>query len=508
MNKKIQTYIWGVKLAWKIDKKMLMYWGFISVMISVFPALILLYYRDVLSVISEFMKKETSDDFFAAISRCGSLIDLTSSSCALLGSIVSITSILVVAAVVSPLICIFALSYVIFVLGVNVMASERVRVVWKELREHLRKADYIRNLVQEGDTAKEVRIFHNVDMLKASWEAARGKADKMKLQQTVWTARINLICQAGYYIFLIIIMGASLLRLSEGIIKPDILLMLFTLGTQIGENAEKIPYAYQRLDYGIYGLELQKSFFEQTPSAAPETEALKTEAPADEEVCFQAEHVSFSYPGGKKVLDDISFSINRGETIALVGINGSGKTTLLKLLMGLYHPASGKLKFQGRNYDEYCQGYLIKKVGSFFQDFALFHLTVKENVGLGNIDCMDDEKMIWNALKKGGVADLVASWENGINQKLMKNVYRDGIILSGGESQRIAVARTHMSDREILIFDEPASMLDPIAELEQFRHIKEKIQGHTSILVSHRIGFAQLADRIFVLNQGKIALPL
>lgn len=568
MRKKAEDYIWGFKLAWKIDKKMLLFWGALSIMISVFPALILLNYRRVLSMISEFLstgvgvysavvgavvllgilitvsglsarlnqdflymtmydsfylgleetmmeasqridltelvKKETSDDFFAAISRCGSLTDLTSASCSLLGSIVSIASILVVAASVSPIICILALGYVIFVVTVNVMMSERVRVVWKELREHLRKADYIKKLAQEGDTAKEVRIFRSIDMLKASWEDARGKADHMSLRRAKGMAKINLLCQLGFYVFLAVIMGLALMSLDRGAMKPDVLLMLFTLGTQIADNVEKIPSYYQRLDYGIYGLGIQRSFFEQTPAVTAEEDAVKMAVPADESVCFQAEHVSFSYPGGETVLDDLSFSIRRGETIAIVGLNGSGKTTLLKLLMGLYRPTRGILKFQGRQYDEYRQGYLSRKIGSFFQDFILFHLTVKENVGLGNIDCMDNEAMTWDALKKGGAAKLVASWTNGIHQRLLKNVYRDGMMLSGGESQRMAVARTHMSDKEILIFDEPASMLDPIGELEQFQYIKEKIQGHTAILVSHQVGFARLADRILVLNRGRL----
>lgn len=568
MHKKINDFIWGIRLAWDIDKKMLLFWGIISIALSVFPAFILSNYRKVLAVLSGFLtngsgdfsdvaghviilgilitisglsarlnqdflymtmydsfylgleevmmeatqridlvelvKKETSDDFFAAISRCGSLTDVTSAGCALLGNVVSILSILFVAMKISPSICVLALIYVAFVVGINIVMSERVRVVWKELREHLRKADYIKKLVQEGDTAKEVRIFQSIDWVKKNWSAAREKADDMKLRQAAGVAKINLFCQLGFYIFLALIMGMALVNLKEHKLSPDVLLMLFTLGVQLSETTEKIPSCYQRLDYGIYGLGIQREFFERTPATTSEKELLKKNTPADETICFQADHISFAYPGGKRVLEDISFSIKQGETIALVGVNGSGKTTLLKLLMGLYKPVAGTLKFQGREYSEYQQGYLSQKIGSFFQDFILFHLTVKENIGLGNISCMDNEDMIWDALKKGGVAKLVSSWKAGINQRLLKNVYRDGLVLSGGESQRMAVARTHMSDKEILIFDEPASMLDPIAELEQFQYIKQKLEGHTAILVSHRIGFARLADRILVLNNGRL----
>lgn len=568
MKQKISDYIWGFQLAWKIDKKMLLFWGLLSIVISVFPALILWNYSRVLAILSGFLssgvggysdisgsvvllgililisglsarlnqdflymtmydsfylgleevmmeasqrisltelvKKETGDDFFAAISRCGALTDLTSASCSLAGSIVSITSVLAVAASVSPAICGMAAAYVVFVVVINVVMSEQVRVVWKELREHLRKADYIKKLAQEGDTAKEVRIFRSIELLKNSWEEAKGKADGMQLRRAKGLAKMNLICQLGFYVFLAFLMGIALLELRQGVVRPDILLMLFMLGTQIADHVEKIPSAYQRLDYGIYGLGIQRRFFEQTPAAAPELECGKQMTPEDERVCFEAEHVYFSYPNGEPVLKDLSFSIHQGETVAIVGLNGSGKTTLLKLLMGLYRPTSGVLRFQGSAYEEYGQDRLKEKIGSFFQDFILFHLTVKENVGLGNIACMDQEKMVFDALKKGGALQLVSSWKHGIHQRLLRNVYRDGMMLSGGESQRIAVSRTHMSDKEILIFDEPASMLDPIAELEQFQHIKEKIRNHTAILVSHRIGFARLADRILVLNHGKI----
>lgn len=569
MQKKLSDLFWGLKLAWKIDKKMLLFWGIISVMLAVFPALILYHYRKVLAVLlsfqsggtesfqsavggivllgvlimisglsarlnhdflymtmydsfylgleetmmdaaqridlTELVKKEVSDDFFAAISRCGSLTDVTSSGCALLGSIVSSASILVVAASVSPMVCLVALVYVVIVIGINVFMADQVRVVWKELREHLRKADYIKKLVQEGDTAKEVRIFQSIGLLKEVWRDARKQADFMKLRKAKGISVINLVCQLAFYLFLALMLSFGLFRLGQGSMEPEVLLMLFTLGINISEAASKIPDCYQRLDYGIYGLGIQREFFEKTPSTTAEEEAKKKDVPADETTCFLAEHLNFAYSGGNMVLKDLSFSIKRGETIALVGANGSGKTTLLKVMMGLYRPLSGKLLFQGREYSEYKQGYLSRKIGAFFQDFILFHLTVQENVGLGNTECMEDEKQIWDALEKGGMAKLVATWKNGIHQRLLKNVYSDGIMLSGGESQRMAVARTHMSDKEILIFDEPASMLDPVAEMEQFQYIKQKLKDHTAILVSHRVGFARLADRIFVLDQGRLA---
>jgi ATP-binding cassette subfamily B protein len=200
----------------------------------------------------------------------------------------------------------------------------------------------------------------------------------------------------------------------------------------------------------------------------------------------------------------LTFSIKKGETIALVGMNGSGKTTLIKLLIGLFTPQKGNLKFYGKLYDDHTRGALIQNVGVFFQDFYIFHATLRENVGFGDLKSFGNLKRILLAMQKGGADHLPAKFPNGIEQWLERDVKKDGAILSGGEKQRVAVSRAHMSDKEVLIFDEPAAALDPIAEMTQFKAIREKIEGRTAILISHRVGFARLADRIFVLDNGRL----
>jgi ATP-binding cassette subfamily B protein len=138
----------------------------------------------------------------------------------------------------------------------------------------------------------------------------------------------------------------------------------------------------------------------------------------------------------------------------------------------------------------------------FFQDFHIFHTTLRENVGFGDLKNLGNIDRILLAMQKGGADKLPARFPKGLEQWLLRDVIKDGAILSGGEKQRVAVSRAHMSDKEILIFDEPAAALDPIAEMKQFQAIREKIVGRTAILISHRVGFARLADRIFVLDKG------
>ena len=190
--------------------------------------------------------------------------------------------------------------------------------------------------------------------------------------------------------------------------------------------------------------------------------------------------------------------------VALVGENGSGKTTLVKLLLGLYKPDSGEILFMGHPYSTIMNSYLRSKIGVFFQEFILLHKSIGDNVGYGDVVYIHDTEKILDAIEKGGAGKLLHQLPRGLDTIIGKQVDKKGVELSVGEKQRIGVARAHMSDKDILIFDEPASALDPISEMEQFLNIKNKLNGRTAILVSHRLAFARLADKILVMSGGKI----
>lgn len=568
VKKKIKILNWGVKLAWRIDKKMLIAVCGCYAILATMPAVILVFYQNVLSILSsflnfgisnqkdmvvsllilgvlflisglsarlnddylymtmydsfylgleekmmevaqkidikEFSKKNVCDEFYAAVSRCGSLTDLASSICSLTGKCIALISLLIVVAHVSPFIFGFMILYIILVIYLNSLMSSKMRTVWNEIREYLRKANYYKMLVRTGDTAKETRIFKLGNMIKTEWEQARDSADSMEISRVKESCRLNSYCKIGFYIFLALSILFSITKMGNGKITPETIIMLYMLCISIAEVTSKLPAIYQRFDYGLYGLELQKNIFDKISFIDSCEDSKKEDTPLCPEICFEANNLCFSYPNGISVLNNISFKINKGEVVALVGANGSGKTTLLKILLGLFKQEEGELKFQGRRYGEYKNGYISRQIGAFFQDFVLFHMTVQENIGIGDVSHITDDGMVWEALEKGGAGALVRSWKLGIKQMLLKNVDKNGFILSGGEGQRIAVSRTHMCNKPILVFDEPASMLDPIAELQQFQFIKEKVDGQTAILVSHRVGFAKLANRIMVLDNGRI----
>lgn len=220
---------------------------------------------------------------------------------------------------------------------------------------------------------------------------------------------------------------------------------------------------------------------------------------------FELDNVSYEYIEGVEVLNNINLQIKKGEVIALVGENGSGKSTLVKLLLGLYPPTAGEMRFWGKSYKELSRQDFSDRVGVSFQDYVNYPLQIRNAIGFGNIVHMDNDEIILRAMKKGGSSGLLNDKKDGLSNYLTRRFHPEGIMPSGGQWQRIAVSRAHMFDKEIMIMDEPAAALDPIAEMQQFYELRDMLDGRTAILISHRIGFARLADRIIVLSKGEIA---
>ena len=215
-------------------------------------------------------------------------------------------------------------------------------------------------------------------------------------------------------------------------------------------------------------------------------------------------HVSFRYPGAEEdVLRDVNLHIYPGERIALVGLNGAGKTTLIKLLTRLYDPTEGQVLLDGVDLREYDLESLQQRFGVIFQDFVRYQFTVRENIGFGQVDALDDERRITGAAADGGAAELVASLPQGFDTMLGRR-WEKGKELSGGEWQKIALARAFMRKADVLVLDEPTSALDAEAEYDVFRRFAELMQGRTAVLISHRFSTVRMADRIVVLSSGKI----
>jgi len=220
---------------------------------------------------------------------------------------------------------------------------------------------------------------------------------------------------------------------------------------------------------------------------------------------IELRNVSFRYPGRSEwALRNVNLMLRPGEKLALVGTNGAGKTTLIKLLTRLYDPTEGEILLDGVNLQEYELNEWRQKIGVIFQDFVRYHLTASENIGLGQVDAMDDQARIVEAAQKGGADDVLAKLPEGYDTMLGK-WFKDGHDLSGGEWQKVALGRAFMRDAEILVLDEPTAALDAEQEYRIFQRFRELTEGKLAILISHRFSTVRMADRIAVIENGTIA---
>ncbi|MCL2372610.1 MAG: ABC transporter ATP-binding protein/permease [Defluviitaleaceae bacterium] len=558
---------WAFKLARRINIRVYLWWSSISILLAVLPAVSLHFNREALAVLSGFvatgqgsfgdvlpsivalgviltaiglsnrvngdflnmqmhdtyyfgflefymdtvqdvelktlMDKRYLDEHYSALGRGGSLSDFMSNSCVLLAKSIGAASLLVVAAQVSLVIFLAAAGYIAAIMLLNYVMVDKLRWNHLEYDEARRLAAYYENSSMQPGVAKEMRIYDTSKETVDKWADAYKEVEDFIYHHSRFYPASTAISRIGFYLFIVGMMAYGIFQVAAGSMTVDVFLMVFALGVSISEMIGSISNSFVRADNAMYFLNIQRKFTGAVPRAAQDWR--DGFEPADHENIFQAKNLCFSYDDEKQVLHDLTFSIKKGETVALVGLNGSGKSTLVKLLIGLFSPTKGDLRFYGKEYDDKTRGGVIKRVGMFFQDFHIFHATFRENVGFGDLKNLNDEAQIMKAIEKGDAKKILDNLSNGLEQWLTKHVKSDGIWLSGGESQRVAVSRTHMSDKDVLIFDEPASALDPVAEMNQFQAIREKIQGRTAILISHRVGFARLADRIIVLQDGRLA---
>jgi ATP-binding cassette subfamily B protein len=214
--------------------------------------------------------------------------------------------------------------------------------------------------------------------------------------------------------------------------------------------------------------------------------------------------VGFRYPGAERwAVRHLSFTLRAGEVLALVGENGAGKTTLVKLLARLYDPDEGRILLDGHDLREYGVEELRANIGVIFQDFVRYHLTAAENIAVGRIEARHDRERIVEAATSSLADEVIRKLPAGYDQVLGKR-FRTGVELSGGEWQKIAIARAYMRDAQLLILDEPTAALDARSELAVFQRFKELSEGKTAVLISHRFSSVRMADRILVLAEGQI----
>jgi ATP-binding cassette subfamily B protein len=366
-----------------------------------------------------------------------------------------------------------------------------------------RELDYIRWLGASVDSAKEVKIFGLGDYLaeryKAVAERLSSENKTVAIRRAALGSLLNVVSTGGYYGAYISILARTL----EGGLTLGTLTFLAGAFSRSRAYIEKILSSVSEMSEQTLYLKDLFDFFEMQPQISSPADPVPAPRPIREG--FRFENVAFAYPGATRtVLHDIDLRIAKGEKIALIGANGAGKTTLVKLLSRLYEPTRGRILLDGVDLRDYAVEDLRREIGVIFQDYMRYDLLVKENIGFGNLDRLTDRSAIETAARKGQAAEMIARLPENYEQVIGRR-FDGGVNLSGGEWQKIALARAYMRDAQVLILDEPTATLDARAEYEVFLRFAELTQGRTSVLISHRFSTVRMADRILVLSGGEIS---
>jgi len=244
------------------------------------------------------------------------------------------------------------------------------------------------------------------------------------------------------------------------------------------------------------------AFFAVRPRIRSKPNAIPAPRPIRDGIEFR--NVSFHYPGStREVLHDVNFRIAPGERVALVGENGQGKTTFVKLIARLYDPTSGVILLDGVDLRDYRVEDLREEIGIIFQDFFRYDMAVRDNIAAGRVEMIRNDAALWEAARRSGVDQVVSKLPGGMEQMLGRR-FEGGVDLSGGQWQRMALARAYLRDAQVLILDEPTAALDAVAEAEVFTNFAELTRERMAILISHRFSTVRLADRIVVLAEGSV----
>jgi ATP-binding cassette subfamily B protein len=365
-----------------------------------------------------------------------------------------------------------------------------------------RLLDYLRLLGASAGSAKEVKMFGLGEYLAERYQRLSGEIyDENKalaIRRAVVGSGLNLVSTGGYYGAYAVV----LLKTLAGSISIGTFTLLTGAFSRSRGYIENILAGFNGISEQALFLQDLFEFFEMEPAIRSLPKALP--APRPIRAGFEFRNVSFAYPGSNRlVVSNINLHLDAGEKIALIGQNGAGKTTLVKLLARLYDPIEGRILLDGVDLREYDVEDLRREIGVIFQDYLRYDMAVRENIGFGKLEALTDHERIAAAAHKSLAQPIIDRLPNGYDQMVGLR-FEGGVDLSGGEWQKMALARAYMRDAQLLILDEPTATLDARAEYEVFQRFADLTRGRMAVLISHRFSTVRMANRILVLADGAI----
>jgi ATP-binding cassette, subfamily B, bacterial len=365
-----------------------------------------------------------------------------------------------------------------------------------------RELDYLRTLGSSRDSAKEIKMFALADYLLNRYRTLSAEVIRSNKEVTqkrlLWAVLFAALGACGYYGGYAYLVFQAL----EGHITIGTLALL--TGAIAGANSElqTVFSLFSNISEQSLFLTDLLVFLREIPRIVSKPGAIPIPRPIRGEIEFR--DVSFHYPGSDKlILQHLNLKISKGERVALVGENGQGKTTLVKLATRLYDPSEGAVLIDGVDLREYKVEELRSEIGVLFQDFFRYDMSVRDNIGVGRVELLQDDAALWDAARRSQTDEIVGKLPGGLEQMLGTR-FEGSVDLSGGQWQRLGLARAYLRNAQILILDEPTASLDAVAESEVFAAFSELTEDRIALLISHRFSTVRMAGRIVVLSEGRI----
>ena len=421
----------------------------------------------------------------------------------LMGQLINVSGLVILLSQFNPIILALLLLTTLPLLQKGVSFSKKKFMLNRKNTFEGRLVSYFQGLLTQQRYAKEIRLFNLGEQILARWQHTysqyRKEVEQMARRQAIGSFTVGVmphLCFYAAYAWIMVQTVRGQITLGDFVMYGGAFSQAQSLLTGCVQNLARTYDANLHMSQFFEFLALQPSITSpRVPHAFPST--IKQG--------LALKNIGFAYPeSDSTVFENISFEVYPGESIAVVGVNGAGKTTLVKLLTRLYEPSQGSITIDGLPLSAFNLSELRRNIAVLFQDFSQYKLSIRENIGFGDIEHWDNAERTEAAAQKAGIADFINSLEKGYDTKL-GNLFPEGRELSGGQWQKIGLSRAFMSNAQILILDEPTSAMDAIAEFDLYRRFQQLTQGKITFFISHRFSSVRLADRILVLDGGRIA---
>ncbi len=369
-----------------------------------------------------------------------------------------------------------------------------------------RKKEYYKSLLTGAFAAKDLRLYNLAPYYKEKyntlWDKIRREREKLFREGTVSTFTASLLT----YIGIVVMICLSVQAVCQGEMLLGTLALYVGLAQSVGENFQEIlENLVCQIEIDVPRVRKVREFLQTTETGKDKVSVSESTPAIIESPSIVFQNVCFRYPGSEEfTIKNLSFTIESGKKAALIGVNGAGKSTVVKLLLGFYTPTSGQILLNGKDIREIPKAEVYRMFSVCFQNVQSYSLTAQENIALSDVGRMNDTQAVQAAAQASGAYDMICSWENGYDTEMTRQFAEDGMELSGGQWQKIALARAFFRNAGFVILDEPSSALDPEAEDYIFTSFRKLCRDKGGLLISHRLSSIMMVDEILLLDNGTL----